>query len=72
MIAAWACQLVGNGLAAASPVYGFNVQSGTMHGQVLQFAGAVSRITSAKRWEGYLSSLLYFPYFPLLDPDGPF
>lgn len=42
MIAAWACLLVGNGLAAASPVYGFNVQTGTVQGQILQFAGAVS------------------------------
>lgn len=38
MIAAWACLLVSNGLAAASPVYGFNVLNGTAHGVTIQFS----------------------------------
>lgn len=38
MIAAWACLLVSNGLAAASPVYGFNVLDGTAHGVTIQFS----------------------------------
>lgn len=38
MIVAWACLLVANGLAAASPVYGFNVLDGTAHGVTIQFS----------------------------------
>lgn len=38
VIAAWACLLVSNGLAAASPVYGFNVLNGTAHGVTIQFS----------------------------------
>lgn len=37
MIAAWACLLVSNGLAAASPAYGFNVLNGTAHSIKIQF-----------------------------------
>ncbi|CAN8104693.1 unnamed protein product [Discula destructiva] len=37
LIAAWVCLLVSNGLAAASPVYGFNVLNGTAHGVTIQF-----------------------------------
>lgn len=38
VIVAWACLLVANGLAAASPVYGFNVLDGTAHGVTIQFS----------------------------------
>ena len=37
VIAAWAFQLCGNGVAAASPEYGYNVRDGTSHGWTLAF-----------------------------------
>lgn len=37
-MAAWALQVCGNGLAAAGPLYGFNVRNGTSHGYTFTFA----------------------------------
>ncbi|ROW13858.1 hypothetical protein VPNG_03657 [Cytospora leucostoma] len=39
LIATWAFQLAGNGLAAAAPVYGFNIVSGSEHSWVFAFSG---------------------------------
>lgn len=38
MIATWAFQLAGNGLAAAAPSYGFNIVTGSPHGWVFVFS----------------------------------
>lgn len=37
VVAAWVFQLCGNGVAAASPAYGYNVRDGTSHGWTLAF-----------------------------------
>lgn len=37
VIAAWVFQLCGNGVAAASPAYGYNVRDGTAYGWTLAF-----------------------------------
>ncbi|ROW10141.1 hypothetical protein VMCG_01837 [Cytospora schulzeri] len=42
LIAAWALQLCGNGLSAASPAYGFNILDGTTHGWTLTFTAVSS------------------------------
>ncbi|ROW10146.1 hypothetical protein VMCG_01838 [Cytospora schulzeri] len=38
LIATWAFQLAGNGLAAAAPLYGFNIVTGSAHGWVFVFS----------------------------------
>ncbi|KUI56130.1 hypothetical protein VP1G_03545 [Cytospora mali] len=38
LIATWAFQLAGNGLAAAAPRYGFNILTGSKHGWVFVFS----------------------------------
>lgn len=37
VVAEWVFQLCGNGVAAASPAYGYNVRDGTSHGWTLAF-----------------------------------
>lgn len=42
MIAAWAVQLVYNGLHAAAPAYGFNIINSTPHGWVIGMTGSTA------------------------------
>ncbi|KUI73283.1 hypothetical protein VM1G_09111 [Cytospora mali] len=59
LIAAWAFQLCGNGLSAASPAHGFNILNGTTHGWTLTFSALTTfYIATALAKSAFAATLL--------------